>query len=51
MHTIEVDSDSARFELRIENIPSTENPRTGRIVAQSVIATLRREVAAFTVGT
>src|SRR5436309_2179437 len=29
-HTIEVDADSARFTLTIENIPS-ENPRTGRI--------------------
>src|SRR5207237_7490634 len=31
-HTIEVDSDSARFTLQIENVPS-ENPKTGRIVA------------------
>src|SRR5215475_12922093 len=33
-HTIEVDSDSARFTLSIENIPS-DNPRTGRITALS----------------
>ena len=31
-HTIEVDSDSARFTLSIENVPS-ENPKTGRITA------------------
>ena len=50
-HSIHVDADSARFELKIENIPSEENPRTGRIVALSVIATLRRLVDSFVVGT
>ena len=50
-HSIRVEADSARFELKIENIPSEDNPRTGRIVALSVIATLRRLVATLTVGT
>jgi aspartate dehydrogenase len=49
-HTIEVDSDSARFSLSIENIPS-ENPRTGRITALSVIAALRKLHAPVRVGT
>jgi aspartate dehydrogenase len=49
-HTIEVDSDSARFTLSIENIPS-ENPKTGRITAQSVLAALRRLSAPLRVGT
>jgi aspartate dehydrogenase len=49
-HTIEVDSDSARFTLSIENIPS-ENPKTGRITAQSVLAALRRLNAPLRVGT
>src|SRR5207237_8290227 len=40
-HSIEVDSDSARFTLSIENIPS-ENPKTGKNVALSVIAALRK---------
>src|SRR5262249_7480983 len=31
-HTIEVESDSARFSFSIENVPS-ENPKTGRITA------------------
>ena len=49
-HTIEVDSDSARFTLAIENIPS-ENPKTGKNVALSVIAALRKMHAPLAVGT
>jgi aspartate dehydrogenase len=49
-HSIEVDSDSARFSLSIENIPS-ENPKTGRITALSVLAALRKLGAPLRVGT
>ena len=49
-HRIEVDSDTARFTMSIENIPS-ENPRTGRIVPLSTIATLRGLVSELKVGT
>ncbi len=49
-HVIEVDADSARFTLSIENVPS-ENPKTGRIVALSIIATLRKLGAPLCVGT
>ena len=49
-HTIEVESDSARFSLSIENIPS-ENPKTGKIVALSVLAALRKLSAPLRVGT
>jgi aspartate dehydrogenase len=49
-HTIVVDSDSAKFTMTMENIPS-ENPKTGRIVAQSVIAMLRKMQSSFRVGT
>lgn len=49
-HAIEVDSDSARFSMSIENIPS-ENPRTGRITALSVLATLAKLHAPLCVGT
>jgi aspartate dehydrogenase len=49
-HTIEVDSDSARFTLAIENIPS-ENPKTGRITALSVLAALRKLHAPLRAGT
>jgi len=49
-HVIEVDADSASFTLSIENVPS-ENPKTGRIVALSVLATLRKLTAPLRVGT
>jgi aspartate dehydrogenase len=48
-HRIEVDSDSALFSMVIENIPS-ENPRTGRITALSVISCLRKMNAPQRVG-
>jgi aspartate dehydrogenase len=40
-HRIIVEADSARFEMQIENVPSEDNPRTGKITAFSVIAALR----------
>jgi aspartate dehydrogenase len=49
-HTIEVDADSARFSMTIENIPS-DNPRTGRITALSALAALRKLAAPLRVGT
>jgi aspartate dehydrogenase len=49
-HRIEVDADSARFSMAIENVPS-ENPRTGRITALSTVAALRGLVAELKVGT
>jgi aspartate dehydrogenase len=50
MHRIEVEADSARFSMSIENIPS-ENPKTGMITALSVIACLRKLRAPLRVGT
>jgi aspartate dehydrogenase len=49
-HSIEVDADSARLTLTIENVPS-ENPKTGRITALSVIALLRKLGSPLAVGT
>ena len=49
IHRIEVDSDSASFSMSIENVPS-DNPKTGRITALSVIAYLRKLGAPLRVG-
>jgi aspartate dehydrogenase len=49
-HTIEVEADSAKFSLTIENVPS-ENPRTGKITALSVLAALRKLHAPLRIGT
>ncbi len=50
-HRIDVDADTARFSMSIENVPSVENPRTGRIVALSTVAMLRGLVSELKVGT
>ena len=49
--TVTIRSDAGEATMTIANIPSAENPRTGRIVAQSVIAALRRMTAPITAGT
>ena len=48
-HTIVVESDVADLTMTIENVPS-ENPRTGRITALSVIRLLRKRGARLRVG-
>ena len=50
-HHVMVEADSARFELKIESVPSEENPRTGMITPLSVLATLRGLAAPLKVGT
>ena len=49
-HTIDVDADTVRFTMTIENVPSIGNPGTGRITPLSVIATLRGLTAPLHVG-
>jgi aspartate dehydrogenase len=49
-HTVVVKSDSSDLSMTIENIPSVENPRTGRITALSALAALRRLTAPLVVG-
>jgi len=48
-HRIVVESDSALLDMTIANIPS-ENPKTGRITALSVLSTLRKLNAPLRVG-
>ena len=52
-HTVVVDAPSARLEVTIENLPSQANPRTGAIVAPSIVQALRRlaPASALVVGT
>lgn len=50
-HSIEVEADTVRFSMTIENVPSEDNPRTGRIVALSTVAALRGLVSTLKVGT
>jgi aspartate dehydrogenase len=51
VHRIEVEADAARFTMQIENVPSAENPRTGRLTALSVIAALKKLSAPLAIGT
>jgi aspartate dehydrogenase len=48
-HTIVMESEVADVTMTIENVPS-ENPRTGRITALSVISLLRKREAHLRVG-
>jgi len=50
-HSIIVTSDSSDLNMSIANLPSEENPRTGRITALSALAALRRLTAPLVVGT
>lgn len=49
-HRITVKSAAAEFDMSIAGVPSPENPGTGRLTPQSVMATLRRLAAPMTVG-
>jgi aspartate dehydrogenase len=49
-HTIRVEADAARLTMTIENVPSAENPRTGRITPLSILACLRGLTATLKVG-
>jgi aspartate dehydrogenase len=51
VHRIEVEAEAARFTMQIENVPSAENPRTGRLTALSVVAALKKLSAPLAVGT
>jgi aspartate dehydrogenase len=50
IQSIRVSSDAADAEMTIRNIPTDENPRTGRVTAQSVIACLKRMTDTLVAG-
>jgi len=50
-HTIDVVSDASNFTMTIANVPSVENPATGKVTALSALAALRRLTAPLVVGT
>ena len=50
-HRIEVEGDTVRFTLETAVVPSEENPRTGKLVAPSVIACLKSLTQTLRVGT
>ncbi len=50
IHTIRVEAEAARFTLTVENVPSAENPKTGRLTPLSLLACLRGLVSTLKVG-
>lgn len=50
VQTVTIESDAGEATMTMRNVPSAENPKTGRIVAQSVLATLRRLTAPLVAG-
>lgn len=51
LQSVRARSNSGECEMTIRNIPSEENPRTGRITALSVIACLQRMTSPLVAGT
>jgi aspartate dehydrogenase len=51
IHRIELLSDAVHLTMQIENVPSTENPKTGRLTPLSVIALLKKLAAPLAIGT
>jgi aspartate dehydrogenase len=51
IHRIEVEADTVRLSLQIENVPSLENPKTGRLTPLSVVALLRKQASPLAIGT
>ena len=49
-HEVVVEGAFGRLEIRIENVPTEENPRTGRIVAMSVVRALLDRRAEIVIG-
>jgi len=50
-HKVTVEAEASNFTMTIQNVPSEENPATGKITALSALATLQRLTAPLIVGT
>jgi len=50
IHTIKVEAEAARFTMTIENVPSPENPKTGKLTTLSLLACLRGLTSTLKVG-
>lgn len=49
-HCVEVEGAFGRLRFEIANVPSDENPRTGRLVAMSIVHALRQRRAVIAIG-
>ena len=49
-HRVIVEADTARIEVAIANVPSDDNPGTGRITALSMLAALERLASPLVIG-
>jgi len=50
-HSIAVEGEFGRLEVKIENVPTENNPRTGVLTALSVLASLKKLASPLKVGT
>ena len=50
MHTVVAEGAFGRLQFEIQGIPTQENPRTGRLVAMSVMRTLLLRRAPIVIG-
>ena len=50
-HSIRVESDHGNLEVEVSNVPFEINPRTSRLAAYSILATIRNLVEPVVVGT
>ncbi len=51
IHSIDVKAEASNFSMSIENVPSVENPPTGKITSLSTLAMLKRLTDPLVVGT
>jgi aspartate dehydrogenase len=51
MHDVDVQGEFGRLTIHIENVPSTTNPRTGKLSYLSAIAMLKEIVSPLRCGT